>query len=140
VLFIHRDAEKALPSYRRAEIKTTVQTAEAKGCRIPAVTLVPVRMSEAWLLFGERAIRHAAGNPNGTKPLNLPSLGRIEDRPDPKSDLRFALEAASELSGRRLKKFNTSQAFWRIVDFLEDLRQHACHAGIPQVTVAASQS
>ena len=77
-------------------------------------------MLEAWLCFDERAIRNAAGNPNGKAPLGLPSLKRVESRPDPKEDLRKALLAACELSGRRLKKFNTAAAFWRIVDYIDD--------------------
>jgi len=130
-LFIHRDAEQADPYTRHAEIRAAYQAAEAAGCSLPAVAIVPVRMLEAWLLFDERAIRHAAGNPNGRVALNLPPLGRIEDRPDPKEDLRQALKSASELKGRRLKKFNTSHAFWRVVDFLEDfspLRQLPAYA------------
>jgi hypothetical protein len=77
-------------------------------------------MSEAWMLFDEQAIRKAAGNPNGTSLLDLPSLRNTEAIPDPKEKLRRALETASELSGRRLKKFNTSQAFWRVVEYIDD--------------------
>ncbi|HTV61000.1 MAG TPA: hypothetical protein VMH30_00370, partial [Verrucomicrobiae bacterium] len=66
------------------------------------------------------AIRKAAGNPHGQVALNLPQLNRLESRPDPKKELQRALRIASELTGRRLKKFNTTQAFWRIVDFLDD--------------------
>src|SRR5437899_2133186 len=113
-LFIHRDAERERPEMRNEEIRRAVLAVEAAGCRLPAVTVIPVRMLEAWLLFDERAIRHAAGNPNGRAALGLPMLKRLEERPDPKKDLREALKTASELMGRRLKKFNTSQAFWRI--------------------------
>lgn len=119
-LFIHRDAEKESPEKRSAEIQSAVSAAAASGCRLPAVTVIPVRMLEAWLLFDEGAIRQAAGNPNGRAMLNLPSLKKVEDRPDPKQDLRHALRTASELKGRRMRKFNTAQAFWRVVDFLED--------------------
>jgi hypothetical protein len=143
VLFIHRDAEKEPLDHRNAEIMAAVLGAEVKGCRIPAVTIVPVRMAEAWLLFDERAIRQAAGNPNGTTPLNLPALKRVEDRPDPKKDLREALKAASELTGRRLKKFNTAQAFRRVGDFLDDfspLRQLPAYLAFESAVRRASQS
>jgi hypothetical protein len=120
VLFIHRDAEKEGIETRDAEIRAGVENAMASGCKVPAVAIVPVRMTEAWLLFNETAIRQAAGNPNGRAVLNLPPVSRIESRPDPKRELLKALQVASELKGRRLKKFNTSQAFWRIVDFLDD--------------------
>jgi hypothetical protein len=120
VLFVHRDAEKDPPGSRDAEIQAAVARAAESGCRIPAVAVIPVRMLEAWLLFDERAIRQAAGNPNGQVVLPLPPMSKLERRPDPKQDLRDALRAASELSGRRLKKFDTRQAFWRVVDFIED--------------------
>jgi hypothetical protein len=143
VLFIHRDAEREQPEHRHAEIRAAVLGAEAGGCLVPAVTIVPVRMLEAWLLFDERAIRQAAGNPNGTAPLNLPALNRAEDRPDPKRDLREALKAASELTGRRLKKFNSAQAFSRVVDLLEDfspLRQLPAYLAFESAVRRASQS
>jgi hypothetical protein len=117
VLFVHRDAEKELPEIRYEEISQAFNQA---GIQLPAVAVVPVRMLEAWMCFDEAAIRKAAGNPNGKAPLNLPALKRIESRADPKGDLKVALLAASELSGRRLKKFNTANAFWRIMDFVED--------------------
>jgi hypothetical protein len=120
VLFIHRDAEGEEPRERHAEIRAAVDQARAQGCAVPAVAIVPVRMTEAWLTFSENAIRHAAGNPNGDCPLNLPALNKIERRPDPKSDLQAALIAASGLTGRRRKKFSHSQALRRIVDFIDD--------------------
>jgi len=143
VLFIHRDAERQPPDHRHSEIRAAVLGAEAKGCRVPAVAVVPVRMLEAWLLFDERAIRRAAGNPNGTAPLDLPALQRVESRPGPKSDLSEALKAASELTGRRLRKFNSAQAFWRVVDFLEDfspLRQLPAYLAFESAVRRASES
>jgi hypothetical protein len=38
------------------------------------IPVVPVRMTEAWLLADEFAIRSAPGNPNGTQSLDLPDL------------------------------------------------------------------
>jgi hypothetical protein len=120
VLFVHRDAEKDSPQIRSAEIRAAVTNAQASGFQLPVVTVIPIRMVEAWLLFDERAIRHAAGNPSGRVKLNLPSLQNVESRPDPKRDLRLALQTASELRGRRLKKFHTLSAFWSVVDHLDD--------------------
>ena len=119
VLFVHRDAEKQSAESRVAEIRDALAALPRK-IQPPAVAVVPVRMLEAWLCFDEIAIRNAAGNPNGKAPLGLPSLKRVESRPDPKEDLRKALLAASELSGRRLKKFDTAAAFWRVVDCIEN--------------------
>jgi hypothetical protein len=58
--------------------------------------------------------------PDSNCHLDLPAFHRIEDRPDPKKDLRAALITASGMRGRRQKKFNYSQALSRIVDFIED--------------------
>jgi hypothetical protein len=120
VLFIHRDAEREEPERRHAEIRNAVNQAINNGFEVPAVAIVPVRMTEAWLSFDENAIRNAAGNPNGDVALNLPPLSKTEAVPDPKSGLRTALTVASGLTGRRRKKFNDSRALWRIVDFIED--------------------
>ena|ERR1035437_1348888 len=117
VLFVHRDADGELPQARCDEICRAFDKA---GIKLPAVAVVPVRMLEAWLCFNEDAIRRASGNPNGKAPLNLPTLKRVESRPDPKKDLREALLTASELSGRRRKKFDATAAFWRVVDFIDD--------------------
>jgi Domain of unknown function (DUF4276) len=120
VLFVHRDAEKQSSKDRVEEIQNALAAAKEHGVCVPAVAVVPVRMLEAWLCFDEAAIRKAAGNPNGNQPLSLPDHKRVEARPCPKNDLKKALLAASGLQGRRLKKFNTAAAFWRIVDYIED--------------------
>jgi thiamine pyrophosphate-dependent acetolactate synthase large subunit-like protein len=69
------------------------------------VPVVPVRMTEAWLLVDERAIRVAAANPSGRVALELPPLSRLETLSSPKEVLRRALETASERTGRRLQQF-----------------------------------
>jgi len=120
VLFIHRDADKLSLDARVEEIREAFAKAKQRGVQLPAVAIVPVKMLEAWLCFDEQAVRKAAGNPNGTVPLCLPPLRRVETRPDPKDELKQALRAASQLTGRRLKKFSTATAFWRIVDWIED--------------------
>ena len=70
------------------------------------VPVVPVRMTEAWLLVDEPAIRRVAGNPNGRCALDLPQVSKVETIADPKKLLKQVLATASELSGRRLKRFN----------------------------------
>ena len=69
VLFVHRDAEAQLPAFRREEVTRALAHTE-----IPHVPVIPVRMTEAWLLADENAIRRAAGNPNGDEELNLPDI------------------------------------------------------------------
>ena len=119
IIFIHRDAERDEPAVRNREIQGAVEAAAEGGCQLPAIAVIPVRRLEAWLLFDEGAIRSAAGNPNGRTALALPGL-RVEGRPDPKDDLKQALQTASELTGRRLKKFPSKKAFWRVVDCIDD--------------------
>jgi hypothetical protein len=120
VLFVHRDAERQSHEKRLAEILDAQAANSQSGKQWPTVAVVPVRMLEAWLCFDECAVRKAANNPRGKVPLNLPPLKRIEASPDPKEDLKAALLAASELKGRRLKKFDNSAAFWKVVDHIED--------------------
>ncbi len=110
LLFVHRDAERASLDSRRAEIRRVVPTTPA------TVPVVPVRMTEAWLLSDEVAIRGAAGNPNGRVHLALPGMATLEGLPDPKVQLNRLLETASELRGRRLKNFETSFAIKRIAE------------------------
>lgn len=120
VLFVHRDAEREPLDSRMNEIRVAHETLAKLHDQPPTVAVVPVRMLEAWLCFDESAIRKAAGNPHGNDRLDLPLLKRIESKPDPKGDLTAALKAASGLTGRRLKKFDTAAAFWRIVDHIGD--------------------
>lgn len=118
VLFVHRDAEREEPARRRDEIE---QAAREAGVNT-VVCIVPVRMSEAWLLFDESAIRRAAGNPHGNVALKLPPIQRIESQPDPKALLQNALMTASESSGRRLKQFQRDLRILRhrVAELIED--------------------
>ena len=101
VLFIHRDAEREPPRKRLDEIRRAVSAAG-----VPAfVPVVPVRMTEAWLLIDETAIRRASGNPNGEALLPLPKTANLEAVADPKRLLRECLIRASEKTGRRLQQF-----------------------------------
>jgi hypothetical protein len=79
VLFVHRDAEARPSNLRREEIADAL-----RWTMVRHIPVVPVRMTEAWLLADELAIRSAAGNPNGTESLNLPNVRTLEDLPDPK--------------------------------------------------------
>jgi hypothetical protein len=55
VLFIHRDAEREPPEKRRREIDMAIA---ALGNSVSYwVPVIPVRMTEAWLLIDEKAIR-----------------------------------------------------------------------------------
>ena len=118
LLFVHRDAEGASHESRKAEIRAALS--ERTGSSLPAVCVIPVRMQEAWLLFHEPALRHAAGNPNGQQPLAIPRLQDLELLPDPKALLYELLREASGLQGRRRKKFSVQTGARRVVEFIED--------------------
>jgi hypothetical protein len=108
IAFVHRDAERASRPERRREIPT----------RQGVVAIVPVRMTEAWLLIDETAIRCAASNPRGRMPIRLPPLGSLEGIPDPKATLRELLIQASGQTGRRLQRFDRGAAVQRVADFI----------------------
>jgi len=119
LLFVHRDAERE-PRERRID-EITAALAKVQFQSIPqAISVVPVRMQEAWLLFDERAIRHAAGNRSGRQPLDLPSIRDIERIPDPKSLLHECLKQASGLQGRRLKSFPVHRHARRVAELMDD--------------------
>jgi hypothetical protein len=77
-------------------------------------------MTEAWLLFDEMAIRHAAGNRRGQQRVDLPVLARMEDLPNPKQLLYECLQSASGQSGRRLKQFRVAVHARRVADLIDD--------------------
>jgi len=96
LIVFHRDAEGQDPQIRREEIPDLVDV----------VPVVPVRMTEAWLLIDAAAIANAADNPNFSG-LKMPELDRLEHIPDPKSVLESLLVQASDLAGpRRRKRFS----------------------------------
>ena len=102
IIFVHRDAENQDPRERHAEVLDAVALASQD---LPVVAVVPVRMTEAWLLLDEHNVREVAGRPLSTIDLGLPPVPKIEAHPDPKSLLREALDTASGLKGRRLRRF-----------------------------------
>ena len=119
LLVIHRDAEAPDPSPRYQEIKEITQQLGVPPP--PLICVVPVRMTEAWLLFDEQAVRRAAANPNGREPLPIPT-GNAENLADPKGTLHEALRSASGLAGRRRKKFDLPGAVQRVPDYIDDFR------------------
>ena len=118
LLFVHRDAEREPRENRVSEITTAIQRVVISVP--PRICVVPVRMQETWLLFDEPAINHAAGNSSNRQSLNLPPINRLEDLPDPKTELHERLKQASNLKGRRLSGFPVSEYARRITKFIQD--------------------
>lgn len=101
LLFVHRDADDRDAARRYQEIHGANITPH------PMVPVVPVQALEAWLLHDASAIRHAAGNPRGTAPLDLPSAAEIPRIADPKARLTETVRRAQTgASRRRLPTFN----------------------------------
>ncbi len=117
LLFVHRDADRATVAVREQEIRIA---ALAAGKDL-AVCVIPVRMTEAWLLVDPLAIRRAASNPAGNSDLELPPITRLESRADPKMTLFAALESASGLGSNRLRRFDRHRARRQISGFMEDI-------------------
>jgi len=115
VLFVHRDAEAQPAEMRREEITNALRWTD-----VPHVPVIPIRMTEAWLLGDEFAIRSAAGNPNGVMSLNLPDLRRLEDLPDPKRILFDTLTAACGLNARRRATLPVRQMAHLIPNYIDD--------------------
>lgn len=103
--FVHRDAETESVDQRLAEFEGV------SGNDI--VPVIPVRMSEAWLLINAQAIASAAGQPDAQ--VSLPRLADLESIADPKRVLGDLLyEAAGSPTGRRAKQFHRDQISRRV--------------------------
>lgn len=113
LLFVHRDADRADVDERVNEIYRALPQGSANH-----VLVVPVRMTEAWLLSDEAAIRAASDNPNGVAPLDL-SPRRWDHLPDPKSVLRTALRTATGLPARRLERFDPDSRRVRVAELTD---------------------
>jgi hypothetical protein len=126
LVVVHRDADNVGSETRRQEI----DKAMGKTCAPAWCPIVPVRMTEAWLLLDEPLIRRVAGNPRGRVPLNLPKLPEVERLADPKDYLRQALLTAADSTGRRrerdTKRFNQQRR-----QLLEGLDHHGVIQRLP---------
>lgn len=122
LLFVHRDAEAVPATTRQQEIDLA---AKQLAKPLSHVCLIPIRMTESWLLLDQQAIRTAAGNPHGTTVLQLPPAKSVEKLPDPKTKLFDALIAASDRAGRRKRQFKPEAARHRVAELMDfsSLRQ-----------------
>ncbi len=121
LLFVHRDAERDPPELRVEEIQRAIQrcSAELFSSR-PYICVVPVRMTEAWFLFDEMAIRRAAGNPAGKVTLEMPNVARLENHPEPKSLLLDLLREATELPQRQRQQISLGKSIHRLAELIDD--------------------
>lgn len=116
ILVIHRDSEAEHWVNRINQIE---QAATDAG--VPQwIPVVPVRMSEAWFLYDERAIRCAAGNSTSRVKLHLPTKIRWSTEADPKNVLFTAIRDASGQTGRKLQKLSVYGARARVAELIDD--------------------
>lgn len=120
LIFVHRDAERIAFGDRAAEIDDAINRARDAGLILPAVAVVPVRMTETWLLFDESAIRRAAGNPNGSVVLALPCVADLECIPEPKNMLHGLILEATEKGTHRRARFDIGSAVDLIPQRIDD--------------------
>ncbi len=120
ILFIHRDAENDSYEERRKQIAEVWSSVKSQLPTKQIVGVVPVRMSETWLLIDELAIKTASGNPNSDEQLSLPSLKKLESESNPKKLLHDLIKKASKLKGRNLEKLNIHQAVHLVAENMND--------------------
>jgi len=117
LLIVHRDSNSVGREARLTEISQAVGLLQLT---VPYTCLVPIKMLEAWLLFDKQAIRSAAGNPYGRIQLNIPNAAAVERDADAKGTLFELLRIASELTGRRLQKFDRNRARAQVAEYIDD--------------------
>ena len=117
VIFVHRDADNAGLNSRIDQVQSAIK--EAQITYTSAIPVVPVRMTEAWLMVSETALRIASNNPNGKIKLGFPSIKQLEKLAKPKQKIEELIRNASELSGRRLRSLRVNQCKHRIPFYYE---------------------
>lgn len=113
IVFFHRDSENLSLPERLREFETVTQP--------NVVPVVPVQMSEAWVLFDGPAVAKAAGSRTGD--VTVPRVAEIESIRNPKEKLNELLfRAAGEPTGRRGRDFRRSIAQRRVsvAEFIMD--------------------
>lgn len=107
VVFVHRDAEAESVEDRHEELGDVCRD------RSDVVRLVPVRMTEAWLVWDATAIAAAAGNPSVAPGLSVPPPAQVAGLRDPKAVLDELLVAAVGSGARRRKQVRQRAATLR---------------------------
>ena len=117
ILFIHRDAENENWEKRKKEIVDAIPA----GLTISVIPVIPIKMTEAWLLTDPVAIRMAVGNQHSNQKITLPKITQIENC-DAKQVLLTALTEAKELSTQRRRKFRPEQFRHRVAELTSNLQ------------------
>ncbi len=116
IIFVHRDAENQASDLRYAEINASRPRLDSQHL----VSIVPVRMTEAWLLVDPDAIRRSVGSNDLTVQLGLPNLSKVESC-DAKALLDSALSNAVNLNSRRRRRFRPEEYRTRVAELLTSI-------------------
>lgn len=116
ILFIHRDSENESWEKRNLEI----QDATPHSFVGRVIPVIPIKMTETWLLTDAKAICNAVGNPNSVINLALPTSKQLE-KCAAKTVLLAALTSASELGTKRRRKFRPEQFRHIVAELTVDL-------------------
>ena len=105
LIFFHRDSENSTLQVRLRTFDSIIAS--------NIVPVIPIRMSEAWIIFNAEAIARAADFPSSI--VDTPRLPQIESIADPKTRLNeLIVQAAGNPTGRRGKKLKNSMADKRV--------------------------
>lgn len=119
ILFIHRDAEKASYEARANEIdKSLIKFHNTDN--VSTVKVIPIRMSETWLLIDIAAIRIASGNRKTNIPLTLPNQENLESLSNSKGKLIELIRSASGLKGRKLQRLSERSSIHLVAENITD--------------------
>lgn len=104
-LVIHADADHPTPDRALAErIQPGLRLVQQAGITHHLVPLIPVQMTEAWLLADPEALCQVIGTRMTPAELNLPTqVHQVESDPNPKQTLAQAVQRATAQRGRRRK-------------------------------------
>lgn len=120
ILIYHRDAEQnsnEIIATRIAEILDNIKDVIEPQ---KIVCVVPIVMTEAWLLIDANAIKKASGNRNYSGVLNLPPIQTLEQKNDPKDILFNLLKTANDSKKRNLNKFKPHAAVHFVAENIKD--------------------
>ena len=123
IILVHRDQDNMTRTDRIREIDSAVESAQKKYDTVSqtrCVPVIPVRMTEAWFLIDEIAIKKAAGYPQNKAELDLPKPRQLEGIADAKELLYQKIKIASGHTGRKLKKVRPQQTIHILADTIED--------------------
>lgn len=114
-LIIHADAdhptsERAMRERIQPGLRLIQQTRE-RVCEY-LIPLIPVQMTEAWLLADPEALRTVIGTQVATQKLGLPErIHQVESDPDPKETLRQVVQNALADQPRRRRRLNLGSLY-----------------------------